>query len=153
MIEGHHYQNAYITRNLEKAIDAFRTRSGVTDVMRFEGTTQVWTPKGRGDATHKLAFIWINNLQYELIEPVSGLVDLYKDVLPDDDSIKFHHVCNRVPEWEGFRERVKKAGYPVVLEGGDGPLKFLYLDARDYVGHYLEYVWATEERWKAMGGR
>jgi hypothetical protein len=42
-----------------------------------------------------------------------------------------------------------------VLEGAssDGKLKFVYLDARDLVGHYLEYVWATPERWTQMGMR
>lgn len=153
MIEGYHFQNAYITRDIEKAIDAFRSRSGVAEVMSMEVTTQVWTPKGSGAATNKLAFIWIDNLQYELIQPVSGLVDVYSDALPDDDSMKFHHVNMRVPDWDDFRGRVEKAGYPVVFEGGGDLLKFLYLDARDFVGHYLEYVWMTDERWKAMGGR
>ncbi len=44
---------------------------------------------------------------------------------------------------------------PVVLERAiEGDLlKFLYLDGRDFCGHYLEYVWATDERWVQMGGR
>lgn len=153
MIEGHHYQNAYVTRDIEKAIDAFRTRSGVVDVMTIQAETEVWTPGGTGVQNNKLAFIWIDNVQYELIEPVSGLIDIYRDGLPAGDGMKFHHVAMRVDDWDDFRARVDRAGYPIALEGDLGTLKFLYLDARDYVGHYLEYVWTTEERWTQMGFR
>lgn len=153
MLEGQHYQNGYITRDIEKAIARFRNYAGVENVVSFEVPVEVTTPKGRGTAVSKLAFIWINNLQYELIQPVSGLVDVYSDALPTDDSIKFHHICMRVPEWNDFRARVDRMGYPVVLEGGSDALKFLYLDARDFLGHYLEYVWMTPERWTQLGGR
>jgi hypothetical protein len=121
--------------------------------MSFEGPVEVPTPHGRGTAVSKLAFIWINNLQYELIQPVSGLVDIYRDQLPDDDSLKFHHICMRVPEWDNFRARVDQKGYRVVLEGGSDMLKYIYIDGREFVGHYLEYVWMTPERWSALGGK
>ena len=152
MLEGQHYQNAYITRDIEKAVESFRTRSGVKNVIRFEGPVELTTPKGRGTAVSKLAFIWIDDLQYEIIQPVSGLVDIYKDELPDDDRLKFHHICMRVPEWDNFRARVDQKGYRVVLEGGGDMLKYIYIDTRDFVGHYLEYVWMTPERWTALGG-
>jgi len=151
MFEGQHYQNGYITRDVESAILQFRNRGGVDRVISFEGPVEVTTPKGHGLAVTKLAFIWINNLQYELIQPVSGLVDIYSDELPADESIKLHHVCMRVPEWDKFRDRADKMGFPVVLEGGNDALKFLYLDTRDFLGHYLEYVWMTPERWTALG--
>ena len=154
MLEGRHYQNAYITRDIDKAIGEFRTRAGVKDVMTYEGPVEVSTPAGRGTAVSKLAFIWVDNLQYELIQPVSGLVDVYRDALPLDDSLKFHHVCMRVDDWDEFRAKVDQQRYPVVLEGSSGDqLKFLYLDGREFLGHYLEYVWMTPERWAAMGGR
>lgn len=151
MLEGIHYQNGYITRDIEKAIARFRERSGVEDVTSFEVTVPVTTPKGSGFGTYKLAFIWINNLQYELIQPVSGMVDVYTEQLPEDDGVRFHHTCMRIDDWGDFRRRVDKRGYRVVLEGGSDQLNYVYLDARDYVGHYLEYVWATPERWGQMG--
>ncbi|GAB3115164.1 VOC family protein [Aestuariicella hydrocarbonica] len=152
MFEGQHYQNGYITRNIEKAIERFRQNSDVVEVASYEVPVEITTAKGKGTAVSKLAFIWVNNLQYELIEPVSGLVDVYTDELPDDDSVKFHHSCMRVADWDDFRSRVDEMGYPVVIEGGSDQLKFLYLDAREVVGHYLEYVWMTPERWKVLGG-
>jgi hypothetical protein len=151
MIEGLHYQNAYITRDIDKAVEAFRSRANVQDVMTIEIEQPLRTPRGNGIAHEKLAFIWIDNLQYELIQPISGMVHVYADELPDDDSMKFHHVCMRVTDWDDFRGRVEKSRYPIALEGDSGDqLKFLYLDARDFVGHYLEYVWCTQERWQQM---
>jgi hypothetical protein len=153
VLEGQHYQNAFVTRNIDKAVDTFRSRSKVKDVITFDASVQVWTPKGQGTVISKLAFIWINNLQYELIQPVSGLVEVYTDELRADDGLKFHHICMRVDRWEDFRARVDKQDLPVVLEGGGDMLKFLYLDARELLGHYLEYVWMTPERWTSVGGR
>ena len=153
MLEGRHYQNAYITRDINKAVDAFRTRGGVQNARIFEAAVEVQTPAGRGMAVSKLSFIWIDNLQYELIQPVSGLVDVYRDALPADDSLKFHHICMRVDDWPEFRARVGQQSFPVVLEGGSEHLRFLYLDAREFLGHYLEYVWMTPERWMQLGGR
>jgi hypothetical protein len=153
MLEGRHYQNAYITRDIDKAVASFRSRADVADARVFEAAVEVQTPVGRGMAVSKLCFIWINNLQYELIQPVSGLVDIYRDALPADDSLKFHHICMRVDNWQEFRARVPQQRLPVVLEGGSEHLRFLYLDAREFIGHYLEYVWMTSERWAQLGGR
>ncbi len=153
MLEGRHYQNAYITRDIDKAVESFRARGGVQDARVFEAAVEVQTPGGRGMAVSKLSFIWIDNLQYELIQPVSGLVDIYRDALPADDSPKFHHICMRVDNWQDFRARVERQPLAVVLEGGSEHLRFLYLDARDFLGHYLEYVWMTPERWAQLGGR
>jgi hypothetical protein len=153
MLEGMHYQNAYVTRDIVKAIATFKARANIRKLMEYAGTTEVTTPAGRGTQTNKLAFIWVGDLQYELIEPVSGAVDLYRNALPADDSPLFHHICMRVDDWGDFRARVDKQSLPVVLEGGTDSLKFLYLDARQHLGHYLEYTWMTPERWNQLGGR
>ncbi len=150
MLEGIHYQNGYITRDIDAALAEIKSRSGI-DASSFEVTVPVMTPQGAGEGTYKLAFVQVNNLQYELIQPVSGLVSVYTDHLPADNSIRFHHTCMRIDNWDDFRHRVDTCGYRVVLEGGSEHLKYVYLDATDYVGHYLEYVWATPERWAQMG--
>jgi hypothetical protein len=66
--------------------------------------------------------------------------------------LRFHHICMRVPDWEPLRAQVNQQPYPVVLEGGSELLRFLYLDARAFLGHYIEYTWMTDESWTQMGG-
>lgn len=68
MLEGRHYQNAYVTRNLDKAVAEFTTRADARSVATFEATTEVLTGEGRKSQTLKMAFIWVGDLQYEFIE-------------------------------------------------------------------------------------
>lgn len=152
MLEGHHFQNAYVTRDIDKWVKKFGEETKIDCVITYEGTTDVTTVNGPGKQTSKLAFIWVGDLQYELIEPVSGDVELYTDALREDDGLQFHHICMRVLDWNEFRARVNAQPYPVVLEGGHEHLRFLYLDARPFLGHYLEYVWMPDGVWLQMGG-
>ena len=155
MITGRHYQNAYVTRNVDKAVAQFRDRAEVRTVLETEVAVEVWTPQGTGTGVQKLAFVWVEDLNYELIEPKSGdVLAIYRDALPADDSLKFHHVCHVVDDWDALMAKVERQPYPVVLKGGTaGLLQFLYLDTREWLGHYTEYVWMVPDRWAAMGGR
>jgi hypothetical protein len=153
MLEGKHFQNAYVTRDIDSAIELFRSRADIRKLLQFEAETDVMTPDGPRKCTNKLAFIWIGDFQYELIQPGAGTLTMYRDALPADDSLSFHHVCMRVDNWEDFRARVDRQPLPVAIEGGNALLRYLYLDAREFLGHYLEYVWMTPERWGQVGGR
>lgn len=153
MLLTNHYQNAYVTRDLDRALALLRARHGVDGFTRYAVDMEVNTPGGRGRVVMKLALGWVGALQYELIEPVSGLVDIYRDAL-SEYPLQFHHVCMRVHDWDTFRADLDRQQRPVVIEGGTpGHLQFVYVDARDSLGHYLEYCWMTPERWAAAGGR
>ena len=155
MITGHHFQNAYIVDNIDAAIAAFATRADIGEVKPFAVEQQLWTPAGMKKMATKLAFIWIGDLQYELIEVVNDETGLYANFKDNGGLLHFHHVCMRVPEWEPFRAAVAAQDLPVVLErANEGDLlKFLYLDGRAFCGHYLEYTWMTDERWMQLGGK
>jgi glyoxalase/bleomycin resistance protein/dioxygenase superfamily protein len=149
-----HYQNAYITRDLDQAIAMFRTQYGFDNFKQYEVSYELKTPKASGTAKVKLALGWAGNLQYEFIQPISGLIDVYKEGLPDTGPLRFHHVAMRVPDWEALRARLAREQRSIVMEGGTpGHLLWLYVDARDTLGHYLEYCWMTPERWAQLGGR
>lgn len=152
MLLENHYQNAYVTRDIEKALDIFRTRYGVPDAKYFQAETEVWTPNGTGIAVNKIAFIWIGTLQYELIEPVSGPVEIYRDALPEQ-SLRFHHICMRSFDWDATLAEVERQGLTIVYRGDTASgLKFIYADARDSLGHYLEFTSVPPAVWTAMGG-
>lgn len=153
MLIGRHYQNAYVTRDLGAACAALRARADIRQESSFEGSSALKTPSGEAMMEIKLAFLWIGDLQIELIEPVSGHIDFYRDALPADGHLAFHHSCMRVDDWSDFRAKVDLQPYPLVFEGESGPLKFLYLDARRDLGHYLEYTSMPDAIWQGMGGR
>jgi len=151
MFLQHHYQNAYITPDLEQGMALFRTQYGFDNFKHLQVTQDLTVRGKRGKATVRLALGWIGDLQYELIQPIDGLVDVYHEGGPQQGPLRFHHVCMRVHDWEQFRSDLEREKRPVVMEGGTpGQLQFVYVDARDSVGHFLEYCWMTPERWTAM---
>lgn len=154
MFTGHHYQNAYICDDIDVAIAAFAARADIGNVRPFAVEQMLWTPDGIKRVASKIAFIWVADLQYELIEVTGDETGIYRNFTSTGGLMHFHHICMRVPEWEPFRAAVANQDLPVVLERAhDGDLlKFLYLDGRKFCGHYLEYVWMTDERWAQLGG-
>lgn len=155
MLMGQHYQNAYVTRNVDKAVATFRERADVRSLMEIEVPITLWTPQGSGIGVQKLALLWIEDQNIELIEPKEGdVLAIYRDALPEHDGLAFHHACYKVDHWNDFLARVGDQPAPLVLRGGTpGMLEFAYLDTRDWLGHYTEYVWMSPERWAQMGGR
>lgn len=152
MFEDQHYQVAYVTRDIQKALADFKTRADVRHETYFETEMPLRSPRGPLTMHNKLVLLWVGNVQYEFIEPVSGLEDIYNPALPEGDGLGFHHICSRVADWDDFRARVDGQSLPIAFEGEVGPLKFLYLDGRKACGHYLEYTWMPDEMWTGMGG-
>jgi hypothetical protein len=153
MILDHIFQMAYITRNIDKAMADFRKQADIRTEYYTETESAVKTPSGPQVMHVKLAFMWVGDFQYELIEPISGLDEIFGAYIPDDDSLRFHHTCVRVFDWDKFRRDVEVQPYPIAFEGGSGPNYFLYLDARKTLGHFLEYAILPEPVWGLTGGR
>jgi len=155
MLMGRHFQNAYVTRDVDRAVTGFRERADVRKLIETEVSVELWTQQGTGTGVQKLAFVWIEDLQIELIQPISGdVLALYRDALPIDDALNFHHVCHRVADWDVLIESIARQPWPIVLRGGTpGLLEFLYLDTRPWLGHFLEYTWMVPARWAQLGGR
>jgi hypothetical protein len=159
MLTGHHYQNAYICDDIDAAIALCRARAGsdtdIGDVPVIDVEQSLWTPAGMKRVASRLAFIWIGDMQIELIQTIADETGIYANYKDNGGPLHFHHVCSRVADWDAFRAAVAAQNLPVVLErANEGDLlKFLYLDGRAFSGHYYEYVWATDERWAQMGGR
>ena len=155
MAIGHHYQNAYVTRNVDKAVDRFRELAEPRLIIEMEVEVSLSTPEGDGKGVQKLAFVWVEDLNYEFIQPKSGdVLRIFRDALPEDDGLAFHHVCHRVDDWDVAMDRIQKNPFPIVLSGGTpGLMKFCYVDTRPWLGHFTEYIWAAPERWQQLGGR
>jgi Glyoxalase/Bleomycin resistance protein/Dioxygenase superfamily len=154
MITGHHFQNAYICDDIEAALARFAKGSNIGNAAPFDTEQMLWTPDGLKRVATRLAFVWIGDLQYELIQVVEDQSGIYGNYKDNGGIMHFHHSCARVADWDAFRADVAKQDLPVVLERaneGDA-LKFLYLDGREFCGHYLEYTWMTDDMWPRLGG-
>lgn len=149
-----HYQNAYVTHDLKWAMDACSQRYGLENWTTFEVELDVATPAGPNKQATKVACVWDGALQLELIEPVSGYVDPFLPYLPQDKadrSLRLHHISLRRESPAEIAAEIEQLGAPLVCQGGIPDLGFTYLDTRDTLGHYLEYVWATPAGWAMVG--
>jgi hypothetical protein len=149
-----HYQNAYVTHDLAAAMAIVGERYGLEDWIRFEMELPVRTPEGERSLSVKVACAWAGWLQIELIEPVSGAVEPYLPYLPPDKSDatpRFHHISLRRDDYDAMQTEITRLGLPFVCEGGIPDLLYTYLDGRSTLGHFVEYVWASEAGWKMIG--
>lgn len=153
MLEGLHYQNAYVCDDIEAAIDLFRGRGLKKEPIIIPVDQVVNTPTGPKAIKSRICFIWIDNLQYELIEVSEDEVGIYANCLSNGGPLRFHHICYRIDDWDDFRARVDQQDFPVAMERDTGEgIKFLYLDARKVFGHYIEYTNMTDAAWEQIKG-
>ena len=155
-----HMQNAYVTHDLDKAMEIVADRFEVEKFDRFYPDMVVNTPLGEKPMVTRVASFWAGGLNVEIIEPVSGFVDHYASMLPQDrsDAVpRFHHISLRRDDEAAMREEIARLGLPLAFEGPvsikeDIPsLVFVYLDGRQTLGHYVEFTWKSEEGWKFVG--
>lgn len=153
-LEGH-YQNAYVTHDLDKAMKLIDDRYGQRDWIRYDPDMVIRTPEGPKDSSVRVALAWYGGLQIELIQPNGGYNVHYEHMLPADTSDavpRFHHTAHRREDADAMRAEIEKLGLPLAFEGDvSGAMLFIYLDAREAIGHFLEYVWATPEGWDMNG--
>lgn len=153
IIAGHHYQNAYIVRDIDRSVETFCDKADVRLKIQTEVKQELQLFGKPATLSSKLAFLWIDDLQIELIQPIGGDDAIYRNAMLRDYSMALHHICFRVRDWDAFREDAASCGFPVALEGGSDALRYLYLDTRGMLGHFIEYTWMSDERWTQLGGR
>ena len=149
-----HYQNAYVTHDLDKAMAMIDRRYGKIDWIVFDPDMVLKTPEGEKQSSLRAAVGWAGGLNIELIQPTRGWNDTYLPFLPEDGSDptpRFHHIAVRRDNESEMRAEIAELGLPLAFEGSVPGLLFIYLDARQTLGHYLEYVWATPEAWQMQG--
>jgi hypothetical protein len=155
-----HMQNAYVTHDLDRAMELVGNRFGVEKFDRFNPDMVVKTPAGEKPMVSRVASYWAGGLNIEIIEPVSGYVDHYVTMLPadrKDATPRFHHVSLRRDDEAAMRDEIARLGLPLAFEGPVSikdpipSLVFVYLDGRQSLGHYVEYTWKSPEAWKFVG--
>ena len=93
-----HMQNAYVTHDLDKAMEIVGNRYGIEKFDRFDPDMTILTPHGVKPMANRVASYWAGGLNIEIIQPVSGYVDDYVAMLPADktDAVpRFHHISLR----------------------------------------------------------
>jgi hypothetical protein len=147
-----HFQNCYVTADLDLGIATLKEQYGIAKfkvLSRGEGPGQrVRTPHGEGDLVVKAGVAILGNLTIELMEPVSGPVEIFREFLVPGLPLRLHHIGLYTDDIEGVRDQNERLGRPVVMEGGYAGGGYAYIDARATLGHYLEYVWPIPDYYR-----
>lgn len=149
MLVGQHYQNGYICDDIEAALAVFKARGLTKDPMIIPVDQSVDTPDGPKRQKSRIAMFSHGGVQYELIEVELDETGVYANAPANGGAMRFHHTCQRVPDWAAFRAAVDAQDLPIVFERDSGPgkLSFAYLDGRAAFGHYLEYTYMPDAMW------
>jgi hypothetical protein len=149
-----HYQNGYVTHDLDRGLEIFADRFGVEGFGRYDAEIGVTTPNGVRPLEMRIAAGWVGGLNIELMQPVSGHVEPLMAMLPDDrsDAVpRFHHFALRRENLTDMREEIVGCGLPLAFAGEPPGMVFAYLDARAGIGHFIELVWKEQGGWEKIG--
>ncbi|MCB2080107.1 MAG: VOC family protein [Novosphingobium sp.] len=148
------FQNAYVTHDLDRAIDLCAGTTGIGDFAAADFELQLRTPSGDRPIQLRVATAWIGALQIELIQPVAGHVDPYVGGLPADTgdfTPRFHHVAVRRDDPEALADEIARMGLPIVFETGGSGISSTFVDAGKRMGHPIEFVCANPDGWAMLG--
>ena len=144
------FQIAYVTSDLERAATACGLLYGIS---RFQVAREVAIQTRAGEARLNFALAYSGGVQIELIEPVGGDDETYRDDLPADGAVlRLHHLghlISRDTTWRALTEAISHSGLEVPVGGvfrheGVALMHYLYADTRATLGHYLEFMYQTE---------
>ena len=147
---GGFYQTAYVTNDLEQALDQFKRVYGVPEFFVLPSDMPTTYRGGPGRLHIRLALANLRGVQIEVIEAQEGCIDLYREGLADGGfSLAHHHLAMRVPgalaDWKAWRAEAAASDRGFVLEGDLGDTaQFAYLDDKRRLGHYTEYFWSAD---------
>jgi len=133
------FQQGYLTTDIDRALAHYRDNLGVGQFHVFD------TSASHPGSNLMVALGWVGNVMVELIQPRGEVPPVYADTLPDEDfAIRFHHFGYLLPDRERYRATLaalEQQGLPVVQRREDtGSIDLCYFDARQSLGHHLEYV-------------
>lgn len=131
-------QIAYVTNDLDRALAETRAAHGMGP---FKELRDLHIPLlGGGEIHAHFAIAFKEDTQYELIQPLSGQVDFYSEVLPEAGfALRFHHIGRYFSDPRDYQAAIEAARYPVACQLLVAGGHVSYFDARAVFGHYLEY--------------
>lgn len=92
------------------------------------------------DAKAKLAFISLENIQVELIEPFGDEQSHWKEVLAKNGAVVHHAAFNVEGLGETYIDLFKEKGYPIAQKGGWDGGEYSYMDSQKDLGVFIELL-------------
>ncbi len=138
LLHNDHFQIAYVTNDIERAMQVFRDRFGVKAFR----TNDNELPSG---AKIGIRSVWIGAMMYEICYGAGPGMELYSAWAPLDAEfiLRFHHFGYLISDdnaWDALERQIARGGWTVRTRS-DIPDFFrgCYIEAPE-LGHFLEFV-------------
>ena len=151
---GELFQMSYITRDLEAAMAHAKQELNVEGFHTTEAEVEVLSYGKLRPLKLRAAYTNIGRRQFELIQPISGAIEIYTDHVDlSKHLLNFHHVAIAIrggqENWLALVEEVKASGDEFAFlappePSEDDKVCFGYVDTRKRLGHFTEYLWVDE---------
>jgi hypothetical protein len=137
MLSKEHSHTAWVTNDLDRALEIFARRYGVNGCTFLEGDG----PQG----SHiKVAFAWAGGQVLEIISARGPGFEFYNKMLSEGEfAIRFHHlgfVVHDEADWQGLEREIHDGNWHVSLSQLSGDFIDAYYIEATELGHYLEFV-------------
>ena len=137
LFRNDHFQLAYATNDIERALTLFSDRYGIKEYRRLEGPLQ----RG-GDIRLELA--WVGGVMMGVLQATGPGADFYNAVLPSNGfAVRFHHLGYFIQDqagWDALQKEIEQGGWKVVLRtNAPGFMQGCIIEVPE-LGHYIEYV-------------
>jgi Glyoxalase/Bleomycin resistance protein/Dioxygenase superfamily len=137
MLCKQHSHSAWVTNDLEKALEVFSKRYGVGEYSFIEGPSP-------GGGHIKVAFAWAGGQVLEIICANGPGFEFYNEMLPAGEfAIRFHHLGFLIEDeagWNQLQGELQEGQWPIAYSTLTGDFIDAYYIKAPELGHYLEYV-------------
>lgn len=136
------FQIGYVVPNLDAALAHLNAKLGAPQfmVLREIVVENGWFRGSTAPINHSMAFGYVGDMQFEMIEPVSGK-STYSEFLERVPAGGVHHLGYSVDDYEGATADLLARGYRPVQRGTFGDTKFGYFESPDDPGTVTEIVY------------
>ncbi len=134
-------QLCYVTNDFERAIDQLRSLHSIGPFKELRDH-RVPTSPGKAAVAH-FGLAFKADTQFEIVEPLSEEVGIYRDFLVGDDfQMRFHHIGRHIASYPAYVEALReyKARWSVPIDMSHFGGHYAYADSRAEFGHYLELL-------------
>lgn len=148
-----YYQVAYVTNDFDRALDQFSLSHGIRTFMEMRDMRY---PTGEGRvAVCNIALAYSGSTEIEVINPLDGDVQLYRDFLPDAQfTVRFHHISKLHDSEASLEAELAKVHgegreTPINARDSQSGSRYFYGDYRRELGHFLENIYfpPSAEAW------
>lgn len=135
-------QVAIVVKDIDAACNAWAELLGIkvpeVSIAESNSSRPTLYMGKSSDAKAKLAFVTLENIQIELIEPMGGK-STWQEYL-DKHGEGIHHIAFQVKGIDGVEKRFEMQGNPTVQRGGWDGGAYSYIDASKNLGCILELL-------------